>query len=581
VTNHRDEPQDPLEAEPAPAALLDPWLAAITHELRTPLQAILGLCRQLEAESRAPHPPPQIAQIATASTGMLRVVNDLLDLARLESGTLDIDHNQPLQIRALVLSTLSVAEGLRQHKAVRLYASVAPECPEELMGDAGRLAQILTNLTANAVRFTDQGLIDIHVRVLRRTAGDVSLRVSVSDTGIGLPLETIEQISAPLDRDTALVPPRRGGAGFGLSVVRRLLELHASELRVASVQGGGTIMWFDLTLGVAPPSMPARQPPPVRPRVALWCEDERLRATLRTLWQAHGDDLLAAADVDGADLLLVDVHASPPPPACAATAPEWLPISALPGIGDGAPESVTRLASRFFPPPAAAPLQVEPTLLGMKILVVDDNVLNQQVIEDDLRRLGVQCVLAGTGRDALKLLRDALWDAVILDVNLPDMSGFDIAAFVREHIHCAGTPLITVSADMRTDDEWRGRQLGIQARLLKPHCPQQLRQTLLNLRRHHDRAIVSVDAEQPTGTPDLRRLLAREWPALRAAITGAHDPLALRQAVHAARGAIAVCRLPELLAQARELEELLLAGQPPSHDHLLEFIQAVDQITNP
>ncbi|MFT3857313.1 MAG: HAMP domain-containing sensor histidine kinase [Aquabacterium sp.] len=281
----------------------DAFVAAISHELRTPLNAILGFGRLARADLPQQADSRYLMLIEQSARLMLRVVNDLLDLTRMESGKLQVWPDQPLMPHALVARVAIVALGLRQDKAIRLYATVDPRCPVHLRGDVGRLEQILLNLVANAMKFTDRGRIVIDVRWRRQSEAGVELRFSVSDTGAGIPMEQIASLGQPFAQASDLSLPKLEGTGLGLMVVHRLLGLHGTQLKVASVAGGGSMFWFDLVL---PLDGQARATEPVAD-TCVWSEDARLTQSVATQWCAQGHALVPEAEAARAALWLIDV----------------------------------------------------------------------------------------------------------------------------------------------------------------------------------------------------------------------------------------------------------------------------------
>ncbi|MFO1272610.1 MAG: HAMP domain-containing sensor histidine kinase [Rubrivivax sp.] len=288
-------PEPPANATPSTR---DELFAGVSHELRTPLNAILGFTHLARAELPPEVDRSHVDHIERASHLMLRVVNDLLDLVRLEAGRLEIAPDQPLDLHALVARVGVLAAGLRQGKPIRLYTVVDPECPQHLRGDAVRVEQVLVNLIGNALKYTERGKVVLGVKLRARRDDEVTLRLSVSDTGVGIGLDHLDRIGRPFERASR----RAGGSGLGLSVVRRLLELHGTQLQVASVEGGGTICWFDLTLAL---DAAAVAPTPVADTV-VFSTDRRFAETVATQWREHGHALRNTAQAKRARRWIVD-----------------------------------------------------------------------------------------------------------------------------------------------------------------------------------------------------------------------------------------------------------------------------------
>ena len=246
---------DPL----ASAEVIDPAVAAITHELRTPLQAILGFTQLARLDWPEGVDARYLQQIELAARMMLRSVNDLLDMNQLEHGALRIEPDQDLDLSTLFAELKATADSLRQDREVSLEVHLDEACPRYLRGDAKRIQQVLLNLLANALRFTDRGRVTLQARMVGSRHGTAGLRMLVSDTGVGM---DAQNLAWALSRDEAgtdpAAPVRRSGAGFGLRIVRQLLRLMGSQLQGVSVPGGGTLLWFDLWLPVL--ELPAAAP---------------------------------------------------------------------------------------------------------------------------------------------------------------------------------------------------------------------------------------------------------------------------------------------------------------------------------
>lgn len=241
---------------------IDPTVAAITHELRTPLQAILGFTQLARQDWPAGVDATYLQQIELATRMMLRSVNDLLDLSHLERGTLEIDPDQDLDLVTLFAELEATGRSLLQDKSLSLCVEVDPDCPRYLRGDARRIQQVLLNLMANALRFTDRGRVTLRAKVVERGPRAVRLRLVVADTGVGMAGEDLSRMLALAGEDDGMaLSTRRSGAGFGLRIVRQLLQLMGSRLQGVSVPSGGTLLWFELGLPVldlAPDTVVAR-----------------------------------------------------------------------------------------------------------------------------------------------------------------------------------------------------------------------------------------------------------------------------------------------------------------------------------
>lgn len=558
-------------AAPSGLSARDEFVAGISHELRTPLNAIVGFARLARAERPAEAVRQHLEQVEQAAQLMLRVVNDLLDLARLEAGRLEIDPELPLDLPALGARVLGLAAALRQDKPIRLYLTMDRAIPSRLRGDALRLEQVLVNLVGNALKFTDRGMVVIGAKLRARAAGQVTLRLSVSDTGVGIALDRLDRIGRPFERGHGPA----GGTGLGLSVVRRLLELHGTRLKVASVAGGGTICWFDLTLPVAEGDEPAAQADTV-----VFSDDRRLVDTVAALWRTEGRALCPPAEAEHAPLWVVDTALADAEARVAQaqrTGRRVLRVAAdVPAAGGAGPVvALPLLAAAAFGPPPDDGLAADPQIAGRRLLVVEDNPMNQQVLAGLLRHLGAEPVLCADSASALSLLAAGPFDAALLDVQLgAGGNGFDLARAMRATPAGESLPVVFLSAHLDAADRITAGALGALACLPKPYDAGALQALLRPLPRR----AVAAPARPAAAAVPLRALFAGVWPAQRAALDGAATPAALRGAVHALRGSLAMLGDREAVALAREVEEGLAAGHDAATLPLAALCAAADAL---
>ena len=292
------------------------FLANMSHEIRTPLTAIIGFAGLLASQAMLPGKARHwVSRIEDASKALLAIVNDVLDFSKLEDGSLELDP-EPFDPRKLVTDTAALLADQAERKGIELDVQVDPALPPYLMGDTGRLRQILLNLMSNAVKFTAKG--SVAVRVL---ATDDGARFSVSDTGIGIPEMAVGQLFQRFVQADGSISRKFGGTGLGLAISKRFVEMMGGEIGVQSSLGQGSTFWFEVPLAHASQAAPDLAPVDLEQasgvRVLLVEDAEANQELVTTILRAIGIDVdvavngaeaVEAVQVKAYDLVLMDVH---------------------------------------------------------------------------------------------------------------------------------------------------------------------------------------------------------------------------------------------------------------------------------
>ena len=513
------------------------FLANTSHEIRTPINAVIGLTRlALKAES-SPKQKSYLEKIEVSASLLLDLINDILDFSKIEAGRLDllqVDFNL-----TDVLKKISTVIAQRAgEKNLDYLLDIAPEVNQALVGDPMRLSQVLINLCGNAVKFTERGEIVLSVAQLPdREDGRVRLQITVRDSGIGLSRTEIERLFQPFNQADNSTTRRYGGTGLGLAISRMLVDMMGGRIWVESTPGRGSAFKFTASFGMAakPPSAPElapRLPPGLKALVID--ESVAARAIQATLLASLGCTAQSAASLDEAqaclrqgafDLVLIDARLfhRDEPGALALTAASSIrlivmaadvpdeqshaqPIAVDAWVGKplmAAPLGVAIMTALGRPQRAvssAGTLQVDDAraqLAGRKVLLAEDNEFNQIIAKELLSEVGIETTLAGNGRQAIELALAGRFDLVLMDIQMPVMDGFDATRRLRREARLADLPIIAMTAHAMVVEHDKCLDAGMNDFLTKPVDPELLYATLMRWLKATDRPRVTAPLAPP------------------------------------------------------------------------------------
>ncbi|WP_085314785.1 ATP-binding protein [Derxia lacustris] len=480
------------------------FLSTVTHELRTPLNAIQGMHDLLRETELDVHQREMLTSISTASNAMLGLVEDVLDFSKIEAGKIVLE-DAPFDLRELVDGMVRLLEPQARAKGLRLVTRLDARLHTALRGDAFRLRQVLLNLVGNALKFTERGRVELAVERLEPDAGaGQRLRFVISDTGIGMSAEALTRIFDSFTQADDSTTRRFGGTGLGTTISRQLVQLFGGELKVESTPGQGSRFWFDIALasvsargdaaadarprclavGFAPATLAGLEAAAVE-----LVQAEQLATAFSAIDRAFAESRPFALVLVWGGLPQEDVvelgaalHRLDAAPRLALCDPaqdarlgalcrsigyaDVLPWPLAPGqlareaTRPGGARSDLGLAEQF------AALGGRP---GLRLLVADDNLINQEVARRILELVGCCVTLVADGEQALDAAEAGGFDLIVLDMNMPGLGGLEVAQTLA-HIELGRprTPLVMLTANATPEVIEASRQVGIAHFLSKP-----------------------------------------------------------------------------------------------------------------
>jgi signal transduction histidine kinase/CheY-like chemotaxis protein len=495
------------------------FLANISHELRTPMNGVIGMTELILDTTLTPEQQEYLGMVKFSADSLLMLLNEILDFSKIESGKLDL---APINfdLRDCLYHTVDTLSLRAEEKELELFCHIAPEVPDALIGDPGRLRQVIINLLGNAIKFTEQGEVVLYVEKDTRTENEVFLHFSVTDTGIGIPGHKQQLIFDSFSQADSSTTRKYGGTGLGLTISSKLVEMMGGEISVESEEGKGTQFYFTICFEVQKNPSKRQESAELKSlqglNVLVVDDNKTNRFIIQeilTAWQMKStlvDDadialsIMEQAGKDGKPFSLVLIDAQMPKVDGFTLAEQirknqqfadtkLIMLSSMGRRGDALrcdelhvdayltkPVKQIELLDTIVNVFGKHPDKKQPSLITkhsirenrrhLHILLAEDNLVNRKLAMRILQKRGHTVVAANNGKEALIALEKESFDLILMDIQMPEVDGLEATAIIRDQEKGTGrhTPIIAMTAHAMEGDRKRCLEAGMDGHITKP-----------------------------------------------------------------------------------------------------------------